>query len=115
MTAARGRCDGRRNLVFRKALRKINSFGRWPSENQAEYEQKRDLGHITLKIVAHDEQKRDLGHITLKIVTGGWRTAGNDESNEESSAEKCARALRWPSGNEEIPRQARNDKGATSE
>ena len=59
-------------------------------------EQKRDLGHITLKIVAPDEQKRDLGHITLKIVTGGWRTAGNDESNEESSAEKCARALRWP-------------------
>ena len=35
------------------------------------YEQKRDLGHITLKIVVHDEQKRDSGQITLKIVTGG--------------------------------------------
>ncbi|HAC40539.1 MAG TPA: hypothetical protein DCF48_03080 [Rikenellaceae bacterium] len=29
-TIARGVCDGRRNLVFRKALRKINSFGRGP-------------------------------------------------------------------------------------
>ena len=45
---------------------------RWPSGNQAEYEQKRDLGHITLKIVAHDEQKRDSGQITLKIFTGSW-------------------------------------------
>jgi len=28
------------------------------------------LGHITLKIVAHDEQKQDSRQITLKIVTG---------------------------------------------
>ena len=42
------------------------------------YEQKRDLGHITLKIVAHDEQKRDSAQITLKIVTDGWRTAGKE-------------------------------------
>jgi hypothetical protein len=85
------------------------------------------LGHITLKIVAHDEQKQDLGHITLKIVTGGWRTAGNDESNDESNEESSAenargrcdgrrnlvfrKALRkinsfgrWPNGEEEIPR-----------
>ena len=53
MKNARGRCDG-------------------PAKFKQAYEQKRDLGHITLKIVAHDEQKRDLGHITLKIVTGGW-------------------------------------------
>jgi hypothetical protein len=58
-----------------------------PAEFKQAYEQKRDLGQITLKIVAHDEQKRDSAYITLKFVTGGWRTAGNDESNEESSAE----------------------------
>ena len=40
-----------------------------PAEFKHAYEQKRDLGHITLKFVAHDEQKRDSGQITLKIVT----------------------------------------------
>ena len=31
--AARGDCDGRRNLVFRAPSRKINSFGRGPNGN----------------------------------------------------------------------------------
>ena len=55
------------------------------------YEQKRDLGHITLKIVAHDEQKRDSGQITLKIVTGGGeRRARRDSSTSAVCTLTCS-------------------------
>ena len=39
--------------------------------------------------VTDDDLKRNSGQSTLKIVVGSWRTANNDESNEESSAESA--------------------------
>ena len=76
-------------MKFKQAYEQKQDFAHITLKIVSTDEQKQDLRRKMLKIVSTDEQKQDLGHITLKIVTGGWRMAGNDESNEESSAENA--------------------------